>query len=182
MCVCVKLCSKEPSRGVSIAGCPTKRAMPRLIWRLIISTYLLLRPRKPYKCVPPEEWGCCRYFYRLVMACSKNYLLPTHRFSVFIHGWTRTVVHHIDACIYQTSVFVWEIFWSQSSLSQFVIVILSRPCRPFPIDSASCDLCSVCYQAWQQANASFGWAASRPKKSFDQTTYMSLTCLSSLAW
>ena len=40
---------------VSMAGCPTKRAMPRLIWRLIISTYLLLRPSKPYKCVPPEE-------------------------------------------------------------------------------------------------------------------------------
>ena len=57
---------------VSIAGCPTKRAMPRLIWRLIISTYLLLRPRKPYKCVPPEEWGCCRYLYRLVMTCFKK--------------------------------------------------------------------------------------------------------------
>ena len=25
---------------MSIAGCPTKRAMPRLIWRLITSTYL----------------------------------------------------------------------------------------------------------------------------------------------
>ena len=106
-CLCVCVCqalfqrAKQGGNLVSIAGCPTKRAMPRLIWRLIISTYLLLRPRKPYKCVPPEEWGCCRYFYRLVMACSKNYLLPTHRFSVFIHDWTRTVAQHMLASIKQ---------------------------------------------------------------------------------
>ena len=35
---------------------------------------------------------------------SKNYLLPTHRFAVITHAWTRTVFHHIDACIYHTSV------------------------------------------------------------------------------
>ena len=35
---------------------------------------------------------------------SKNYLLPTHRFAVTTHAWTRTVFHHIDACIYHTSV------------------------------------------------------------------------------
>ena len=55
--------------------------------------------------VQPWTWGCCRYLYRLVMTCSKNYLLPTHRFAVITHAWTWAVVHHIDACIYHTSVF-----------------------------------------------------------------------------
>ena len=54
--------------------------------------------------VQPWTWGCCRYLYRLVMTCSKNYLLPTHRFAVITHAWTWAVVHHIDACIYHTSV------------------------------------------------------------------------------
>ena len=37
---------------VSIAGCPTKRAMPRLMWSLINSTYLLL-----FELLTSQEYG-----------------------------------------------------------------------------------------------------------------------------
>ena len=64
---------------MSIAGCPTKRAMPRLIWRLIISTYLLCDPTSLFH---PRAQAVAGHSGSSCTVGSNNTVLPTSHHSV----------------------------------------------------------------------------------------------------